>query len=239
MTLFEREDLNLSDLEAKTTPEEKVHHDIGTYQQEVSEGILIILSGPSGVGKNEMMKRISKAFPQAKKPRSKTTREPRPSEYNEKGELISQYDHISLEEFQHLIDTGALLEYNRLEENGQYYGTSFEQVEAGLNNKDIMIKEIEVKGRKTAVEKLPEQNVHSIFLSIANPESLRDRIKARGDEMPETEIDKRVANAFKEIEESSTSDEVITSIEGDIEATFQLIKTAIEKVISQRRTKMD
>lgn len=154
-------------------------------------GLLIVLSGPSGVGKGTVRQAIfenhQNDFDYSI---SMTTRKQRPGEIEGK-----DYFFRSKAEFEELIETGGLLEY--AEYVGNYYGTPLAYVEKTLNNgKDVFL-EIEVQGALQVREKMPE----GIFIFLTPPDlrELESRIVRRGtDEMGV--IKQRMEKAKEEID---------------------------------------
>lgn len=214
--------------EKLSTPEE-----IFTVLELYAKGIFFIISGPSGVGKNEMMKRIEKHYSTLDKPQTTTTRKIRRTEYDPEGKCISRYRHISKEYFKQMEDEKKFLESNTFV-TGESYGTILKDVVEGLLEGKDMIKEIEVSGTEEARKVLPAKNICTIFLKPSNVGILKDRIIGRGDGMTPEEIEERVGIAEKEIAKSSAYDFVIESIDGDIEGTFEFFKAVIEYVLSRR-----
>ncbi|MGY3777567.1 guanylate kinase [Isobaculum melis] len=160
-------------------------------------GILIVLSGPSGVGKGTVRKAIfedeSNDFAYSI---SMTTRAKREGEVEGK-----DYFFRSKEEFEALIESGGLLEY--AEYVGNYYGTPLQYVEDTLaSGRDVFL-EIEVQGALQVREKMPE-GIY-IFLSPPDLMELKSRIIGRGtDDM--AVIEKRMEMAIAEIEMMSLYD---------------------------------
>ena len=134
----------------------------------VEKGLLIVLSGPSGVGKGTVRKEIfSQKNTSFEYSISMTTRSPRAGEVDG-----VDYFFKSREEFEALIEQGKLLEY--AEFVGNYYGTPVDYVrETTLKGKDVFL-EIEVEGAKQVREKFPDGLF--IFLSPPSLSELKNRI---------------------------------------------------------------
>ena len=164
------------------------------------KGLLIVLSGPSGVGKGTVRKEIfsqpNTAFEYSI---SMTTRLPR------EGEVDGvDYFFKSREEFEILIEQDKLLEY--AEFVGNYYGTPVDYVRETLNSgKDVFL-EIEVQGARQVREKFPE----GLFIFLAPPSlsELESRIVNRGTESEEL-IRQRMLAAKAEIELMDLYDYVV------------------------------
>ena len=166
----------------------------------VDKGLLIVLSGPSGVGKGTVRKAIfSQENTSFEYSISMTTRTPRVGEVDG-----VDYFFKSREEFESLIEQGKLLEY--AEFVGNYYGTPVDYVrETTLRGKDVFL-EIEVEGAKQVREKFPDGLF--IFLSPPSLSELKNRIVTRGTETEEV-INNRMNVAREEIEMMHLYDYVV------------------------------
>jgi|SRR5699024_9458973 len=153
-------------------------------------GLLIVLSGPSGVGKGTVRKALLEKYgDQFEYSVSMTTREQRQGE--EEG---VDYFFRSREEFEHLIEKEGLLEF--AEYVGNYYGTPLTYVNETLNRgKDVFL-EIEVQGALKVRKKMPEGIF--VFLSPPNLEELKSRIIGRGTDDPKV-IEERMKKAIEEL----------------------------------------
>ena len=180
-------------------------------------GMLIVLSGPSGVGKGTVRKAI---FDQGgndfQYSISMTTRKPRKGEVNG-----VDYYFVSKEEFEKNIAEGQMLEYAQYV--GNYYGTPLKYVNQTLDaGKDVFL-EIEVNGAKQVREKMPD----GVFLFLTPPDlmELKQRIINRGTEDMAT-INKRMAKAVDEIKTMRDYDYAVVNDEvpNAVEAIKNIIK---------------
>ena len=167
-------------------------------------GLLIVLSGPSGVGKGTVRKELfSQANTNYEYSISMTTRNPR------EGEVDGvDYFFKSRAEFEQLIEQGGLLEH--AEFVGNYYGTPLAYVNETLEaGRDVFL-EIEVQGAKQIREKAPD----ALFIFLAPPSlsELKSRLVGRGTETEEV-IAKRIATAEEELEMMSLYDYVVENDE--------------------------
>jgi guanylate kinase len=167
-------------------------------------GLLIVLSGPSGVGKGTVRKELfSQPDTNYEYSVSMTTRKPR------EGEVDGvDYFFKSREEFEALIETGGLLEH--AEFVGNYYGTPIEYVNETLDaGRDVFL-EIEVQGAAQIREKAPD----ALFIFLAPPSisELQNRLINRGTETEDI-IQKRIATAKEEVEMMSLYDYVVENDE--------------------------
>lgn len=161
------------------------------------KGLLIVLSGPSGVGKGTVRKVLMEdeslklAFSI-----SMTTRQPR------NGEVDGvDYFFVDKETFNQNIKNGELLEYARFV--GNSYGTPKSYVEKLRNEGKNVLLEIETNGAKQVMEKFSDDDKFvSIFLLPPSPEELESRIRGRQTESEEV-IQERLAKSRKELKLSS------------------------------------
>lgn len=180
------------------------------------KGLLIVLSGPSGVGKGTVRKKIfSQADTAFEYSISVTTRKPR------EGEVDGvDYFFKSREEFEALIRNGKLLEY--AEFVGNYYGTPVDYVRQTLDKgKDVFL-EIEVKGARQVREKFPEGLF--IFLMPPSLSELKNRIVTRGTETEDI-IHNRMLTAREEIEMMKLYDYVV--VNDQVELACERIKSIV------------
>lgn len=167
-------------------------------------GLLIVLSGPSGVGKGTVRKELfSQPNTNYEYSISMTTRNPREGE-----EDGVDYFFKSREEFETLIEQGGLLEH--AEFVGNYYGTPIAYVNDTLDmGRDVFL-EIEVQGAAQIRDKAPD----ALFIFLAPPSlsELQDRLVGRGTETEDV-IAERIATATQELEMMSLYDYVVENDE--------------------------
>ncbi|MER1955931.1 MAG: guanylate kinase [Solibacillus sp.] len=163
-------------------------------------GLLIVLSGPSGVGKGTVRKELfSQPDTNYEYSISMTTRNPR------EGEIDGvDYFFRTREEFETLIEQGGLLEHAEFVSN--YYGTPLAYVQETLEaGRDVFL-EIEVQGAAQIREKAPD----ALFIFLAPPSitELEQRLVGRGTETEDV-IARRIATAREEVEMMSLYDYVV------------------------------
>ena len=178
---------------------------------------LIIITGPSGVGKGTVVKELLDRNKDIWLSISATTRNPRIGE--KEGE---NYYFISDERFKDMIDKKDFLEWAQFA--GNYYGTPLSTVNEKIEKGFIVLLEIEVEGAKQIKEKFPE--ALSIFLLPPSKAELEKRIRNRGTEKEEA-IDRRLSRANYEIASSNEFDFVLTNHDVDetVKGVFKIIES--------------
>lgn len=137
---------------------------------------LVVVAGPSGVGKSTIVRELLARDPQIWLSVSVTTRKPRPGEIDG-----VDYTFVSNEEFDHLIDSGGLLEWASYA--GNRYGTPAEAVARMRTQGRPVILEIEVQGARAVRERAPDAFL--VFIAPPDRETLQARLVGRGTEAPE------------------------------------------------------
>ena len=200
-----------------------------------SRGLLIVLSGPSGVGKGTVRAAVfaNNQF-QYVYSVSATTRAQRPGEVDGK-----DYYFVSREEFETMIQNEDLLEY--AEYVGNYYGTPIQKIEENLAAGHDVFLEIEVQGAMKVKERMPEGIF--IFLAPPNLEELESRITGRGTDAAHV-IQERMATAKEEIELMQHYDYVVVNDQvqhavDKINAIIQSEHLKVERVVNQIRHDME
>ncbi|AKP66715.1 guanylate kinase [Companilactobacillus ginsenosidimutans] len=194
-----------------------------------AKGMLIVLSGPSGVGKGTVRKAmLEKSSIRFDYSVSMTTRDMRPGE-----EDGVDYYFRTNEEFEDEIKNDGMLEYAKYVDH--YYGTPLKYVNQKLEAGTDVLLEIEVNGAMQVREKMP--NGVFIFLTPPDLPSLRRRITHRGTDDKKT-IDKRMEQAKKEIAMMSNYDYAVVNdkipnavkkIEGIIRSEHLSVPRVIDK----------
>ena len=160
---------------------------------EQGKGRLIIVSGPSGVGKGTLLRKV---LQESDLPLvlsiSATTRPPRPGETNG-----VEYYFLSPEEFRKKRENNEFLECFEVFQSGHWYGTLHEEVENKRNAGCWVVLEIDVQGGLTVQERFPEAAM--IFIRPKNRGVLKERLDKRGTESPEA-AEKRLQQAIMELE---------------------------------------
>ena len=178
---------------------------------------LIIITGPSGVGKGTVVKELLNRDSEIWLSISATTRNPRKGEKDGKN-----YYFISDDKFKDMIDKKEFLEWAKFADN--YYGTPLATVSEKIEKGFIVLLEIEVEGAKQIKEKFPE--ALSIFLLPPSKAELEKRIRNRGTEKEEA-INRRLSRANYEIASSKNFDFVLTNHDVDetVKRVLKIIKS--------------
>ncbi|PWG00923.1 guanylate kinase [Levilactobacillus bambusae] len=183
----------------------------------VKKGMLIVLSGPSGVGKGTVRKALFEE-PDAdfSYSISMTTRQPRPGERDG-----IDYYFVSKEEFEENIRNGEMLEYAKYVDN--YYGTPLKYVNQTLESGQDVFLEIEVNGAMQVRAVAPD----AVFVFLTPPDliELKHRLIGRGtDDM--SVIDKRIKQAATEIRMMRNYDYAV--VNDQVDNAVEAIKTIIK-----------
>lgn len=157
--------------------------------QKRPRGKLIIISGPSGVGKSTICKQVVARLDDAHLSVSVTTRPQGPGEQNGR-----EYWFISRQEFRKRIEEGSLLEY--AEVFGNLYGTPRDKTEEALDGGRTVILEIDIQGGKQVKAIYPQSVM--VFILPPSTKVLADRISGRGRESGEV-VARRLGGAGSEI----------------------------------------
>lgn len=185
---------------------------------EARQPLVIVLTGPSGVGKDSVFDQmVARGVPMAR-PATMTTRAPRPGER----EGVNHY-FVTPEEFERAFAAGELLE--RSGEYGKQYGVPRRAVREALATGDDVVIRVDIRGAESLRELLPE----ALFVCII-PERLNDlasRLDGRGTESAEDRA-KRLAMAPDEIERASRFCAMVVNPQDRLDETVDEILRLIE-----------
>jgi guanylate kinase len=170
--------------------------------KEQRNGLLLVVSGPAGVGKGTLDKALMERNHKIKMSVSATTRAPRP------GEIEGvHYFFKTEEEFKTMVERGEFLEYMHVF-GSNYYGTPRSFVEQQLANGYDVILEIDVNGAMNVKRSFPDAVL--IFITAPSMSEIKSRLIGRGTETME-QVEKRFATAFEEIKMIPHYDYVIVN----------------------------
>jgi len=162
-------------------------------------GILLCVSGPSGVGKGTVIRCLREQQPDLIHSISATTRAMRPGE----SDGVS-YHFVTRERFEQMIAAGEVLEYD--EYCGNYYGTPLAPLADALSSGSDVVMDVTVPGSLAVIDRMPD--AVSIFLLPPSFAELRRRLEGRGTEPPD-EMERRLEKARHEIRKASLFDYVV------------------------------
>lgn len=158
-------------------------------------GLLLVLSGPSGVGKTTIVQALRARLPNSVFSVSATTRERTAQE-----EDGADYHFVSPERFRAMVEAGEFLEH--AEYAGNCYGTPRRPVDEAIASGRTMILDIDVQGGKQVRERRP--GALAVFILPPNDQALLERLRTRARD-DEAAIRRRFARARAEIEEARSS----------------------------------
>lgn len=190
-----------------------------------SSGKLVLIIGPSGVGKSVILKTLRKRHPELVFPRSATTRERR------KGEGDDLYRFVTDAEFDALIENNLVLEW-AVVHGTERYGTLADEIIPAIQKNAIVIREVDVQGFDSIRSHRffrKEDGVHelqSIFILPENREILIERIRNRAP-IAEEELRRRIASMDSELDHASECDIRIINREGQLDATIKEVERAV------------
>jgi guanylate kinase len=181
--------------------------------------IVVVISGPSGVGKDVMIERMIESgrlgfhFTV-----TTTTRDPRPGEKDG-----VNHHFVTVDDFVNLIAADDLLEWAQV--YGNYYGVPKQQVRDALNAGTHVIIRVDVQGAKRLSEIIPEALL--IFITPPSLDVLEKHLKNRGVDSEE-EMVKRLAAANEEISQESLFDFTVINVEGQLDQTVNSVVAIIQ-----------
>lgn len=180
---------------------------------------LYIISGPSGVGKDTVVKELRKKHPHINKTVSATTRAKRSGEVDG-----VDYYYISKDEFYDHQANGDFVEYELYD--SEYYGTLFSEIDRHPADKPLILV-VDVRGRRNVMMRYPMAK--SIFINPPSFEALEQRILGRNENSPD-KIERRLKVAREEINEASAYTYQVTNIdvESCVEAIYKIISEVYE-----------
>jgi len=182
----------------------------------LKQGLLIVISGPSGVGKDTLIRRLLELDRNLVYSVSGTTRQPRPGERPDEN-----YTFLTREQFEALVRKGAFLEHANY--NGHLYGTFRDRVErARHEGRDVVLK-IDIQGAEQVRRRIPD----AVFIFVVAPseEELKHRQEERGSESPQ-DLASRREIAKHEMAYAQNYEHVVMN--DDVERAVREIRQIIE-----------
>jgi guanylate kinase len=182
-----------------------------------TEPLMIVISGPSGVGKDTVIQRMIERNQPFHFVVTATTRPPRPNEVHGK-----DYFFYSQEQFTRMIERGELLEHAIV--YNEYKGIPKLQVKNALaSGKDVVLR-LDVQGAATIRSLYPEALL--IFISPQDEDEMINRLQKRKTETPE-EFKLRIATALAEMTQLTTFDYVVVNRESQLDEAVDIIDAII------------
>jgi guanylate kinase len=180
--------------------------------------LLVVVSGPSGVGKSTIVAQLARTRPQVVPIVTATTRERRPDEVDG-----VHYHFLADDEFRELIERGGLLEYAN--NHGHWYGTPIDQVRGILAAGRDAILTISPEGARNVRRHVPDALL--IFVMPPSMDDLTERLRRRGSES-EASLERRREDAERWVAESGDYDHVIVNETGHPEEAAEQIWEVIQ-----------
>ena len=183
-------------------------------------GRVVVLSGPSAVGKSTLVRCLRERIPELHFSVSATTRAPRPGEVDG-----VDYHFVTPARFQQLIDEGALLEWAEIHSGLHRSGTPARPIRDATAAGHPVLIEVDLAGARAIKQAMPE--AISVFLAPPNWEALEARLVGRGTETPEV-IERRLATARTELAAQDDFDEVVVNSQLE-SACAELVSLLVEQ----------
>lgn len=188
-------------------------------------GLLVIISAPSGAGKDTVISRLVKALDDAVVYVTATSRKPRPGEVH-----AVDYYFYPPDKFREEIEAGNFLEWSMV--HGDFKGVRRDALADTLRDHKIVIVKPEPQGMRKLKAMLPE--ALTIFIMPPSVESLRRRLVQRATESPE-QLEVRLRNAAIEMAAAPEYDYVVVNDDGKVDATVEEIAGIIRKEAQRPR----
>jgi guanylate kinase len=198
----------------------------GARERQAVRGLLVIVSAPSGAGKNSSIERLVPVLDGATVYVTATSRSPRPGEVNGR-----EYFFYSPEKFRDEIEQGNFLEWSVV--HGEFKGVRRDALADTLRQHRIVVVAPDPQGMRKLKALLPE--ALTIFIQPPSIESLQRRLVGRGTETPE-QISVRMKNAEIEMAAAPEYDHVVVNEDGKLDRTVAEIAEIIRKEAERPRT---
>lgn len=182
-------------------------------------GQIVIISSPSGGGKDAVIRELIKIFPNSVRLTTTTTRPPRPHEQNG-----VDYFFITKDEFEQKLKNNEFIEHNLYSDN--YYGVERKNLEGPLKNHDFVFTNVEVHGKQN-IDKAGYASL-SVFLLPESMDVLKGRIERRGGIDDAQIIQQRLEQAKNEVAEAKNYNFSVVNNEGALAETVQKVAKFIK-----------
>jgi guanylate kinase len=187
---------------------------------DIRRGRLVVLAGPSGVGKSSVVHELRRLYPDLWFSVSATTRDQRPGERDG-----VDYRFVTADEFDGMIERGDLLEWAEIHRGTHRSGTPRAPIEERLAAGLPALVEVDLQGARNLRVTMPEALL--VFISPPSWEALVERLTGRGTESPDV-VARRLRTAKEELAAQDEFDEVVVNT--DLRTTArQLLKLILDK----------
>lgn len=191
----------------------------------MAQGKLVLLIGPSGVGKSVILKTLRDKFPQLVFPRSATTRPRRPGEGDE------LYHFVTDVEFDAWLENGKFLEWAQVHK-GARYGTLLSEILPAIDAGKVVVREVDVQGFLSIRVNshfsggTPQYRLQTMFILPESESQLVQHITKRSP-MEKEELQRRIDSVRHELQHAPLTDVQITNHEGRLADTIAAVERAI------------
>jgi guanylate kinase len=192
---------------------------------------VLVITGPSGVGKGTLIRGLLERIPELELSVSATTRAPRPGERDG-----AAYHFLSDEEFDRRLASGDFVEHATY--SGNRYGTLRSELERRLEEGVPVVLEIEVQGARQVREAMPD--AEAVFIAPPSRDALRARLVGRGTDAPE-DVDKRMQTADTELQAQPEFRHVVVNdrLEEATQDLVQIVNRALANLGGPKRKGRD
>lgn len=184
-------------------------------------GKLFLIVGPSGSGKSSVLMEFKKNHLEYTYPLSATTRPMRPGE--KEGDI---YHFYSKEDFEKGIENEEFLEYAIVHQDN-YYGLIKKPLMESLQNSETVIREVDIQGFDSIREKIPKENLVTIFITVPNKQELIDRIVNRAT-ISDDELNKRLESMHREFARARDCDYMVENKNGELTKTVEKVEEIVK-----------
>lgn len=185
------------------------------------KGKLFLIVGPSGSGKSSVLHKLKEIHPDYLYPLSATTREMREGEKD--GDI---YHFYSKELFKKGIEKDEFLEWAVVHQDN-YYGLIKEPILQGLREGKTIVREVDIQGFDTIRGKINQDDLVTIFISVANKQELISRIVHRAS-ISKDELEKRKESMHQEFNRARDCDYMVENNDGKLDETVSKVSQIIK-----------